>query len=150
MHCCMGRCAFAQDQGAFVQDQEAFVQDQEAFAQDQEAFDLVLVAFQVLEYLDVTTIQVMEDLDFLLLLPDFRLTQFHVWGCGALLEAFDLVDLEGLEASYQVLPDLQANQVLGDLGAYVLDLEVPFEGVYFETLVLDLPWAWVTAEIAVA
>jgi hypothetical protein len=54
-----------------------------AFVQDQEAsFAQVLVAYQVLEYLDVKIVQVMEDLDFLLL-PDFRLTQFHVWGCGA-------------------------------------------------------------------
>ena len=141
MHCCIaGLEAFAQDQGAFAQDQVAFVQDQEAFAQDPEAFAQVRVAFQVLEYLDVTTIQVMEDLDFLLPLPDFRLTHFHVWGCGALLEAFDLVDLKDLVASCQVLKDLEVNQVLGDLGAYVLDLEVPFEGVYFETLVQeDLP-----------
>ena len=52
------------------------------------------------------------------------------------MEAFDLVDLEDQVASYQVL----------DLGVpfegvcYVLDREVPFVGVYFETLVQeDLP-----------
>ena len=76
--------AFDQDQGAFDQDQGAFAQGLVAFVQDQEASCVqVLVAYQVLEYLDVKIIQVMEDLDFLLLLPDFRLTQFHVWGYGA-------------------------------------------------------------------
>ena len=76
--------AFAQGLMAFVQDQEAFAQGLVAFVQDQEAsFAQVLVAYQVLEYLDVKIVQVMEDLDFLLLLPDFRLTQFHVWGYGA-------------------------------------------------------------------
>ena len=61
------------------------------------------------------------------------------------MEAFDLVDLEDQVASYQVLKDLEANQIL-DLGVpfegvcYVLDREVPFVGVYFETLVQeDLP-----------
>ena len=54
------------------------------------------------------------------------------------------MDLEDLVASYQVLKDLEVNQVL-DLGVpfegvcYVLDREVPFVGVYFETLVQDLP-----------
>ena len=62
------------------------------------------------------------------------------------MEAFDLVDLEDLVASYQVLKDLEANQQFLDLGVpfegvcYVLDREVPFVGVYFETLVQeDLP-----------
>ena len=61
------------------------------------------------------------------------------------MEAFDLVDLEDQVASYQVLKDLKANQIL-DLEVpfegvcYVLDREVPFVGVYFETLVQeDLP-----------
>ena len=77
MHCCIADLEpFAQDQVAFAQGLVAFVQDQEA------SFAQVLVAYQVLEYLDVKIVQVMEDLDFLLL-PDFRLTQFHVWGCGA-------------------------------------------------------------------
>ena len=100
-----------------------------AFVQDQEAsFAQVLVAYQVLEYLDVKIVQVMEDLE------AFDQDQ----------EAFDLVDLEDLVASYQFLKDLEANQVL-DLGVpfegvcYVLDREVPFVGVYFETLVQDLP-----------
>ena len=107
-----------------------------AFVQDQEAsFAQVLVAYQVLEYLDVKIVQVMEDLE------AFDQDQ------GAFVqdqEAFDLVDLEDLVASYQILKDLEANQVL-DLVVpfegvcYVLDREVPFVGVYFETLVQDLP-----------
>ena len=55
------------------------------------------------------------------------------------------MDLEDQVASYQVLKDLEANQIL-DLGVpfegvcYVLDREVPFVGLYFETLVQeDLP-----------
>ena len=121
--------AFDQDQGAFAQGLVAFVQDQEA------SFAQVLVAYQVLEYLDVKIVQVMEDLE--------AFDQDR----GAFVqdqEAFDLVDLEDLVASYQILKDLEANQVL-DLGVpfegvcYVLDREVPFVGVYFETLVQDLP-----------
>ena len=84
MHCCIADLEpFAQDQVAFAQDQVAFAQGLVAFVQDQEAsFAQVLVAYQVLEYLDVKIVQVMEDLDFLLP-PDFRLTQFRVWGYGA-------------------------------------------------------------------
>ena len=107
-----------------------------AFVQDQEAsFAQVLVAYQVLEYLDVKIVQVMEDLE------AFDQDQEAFVQDQ---EAFDLVDLEDLVASYQFLKDLEANQVL-DLGVpfegvcYVLDREVPFVGVYFETLVQDLP-----------
>lgn len=122
--------AFDQDQGAFAQGLVAFVQDQEA------SFAQVLVAYQVLEYLDVKIVQVMEDLEaFAQDQEAFVQDQ----------EAFDLVDLEDLVASYQILKDLEVNQVL-DLGVpfegvcYVLDREVPFVGVYFETLVQgDLP-----------
>ena len=108
-----------------------------AFVQDQEAsFAQVLVAYQVLEYLDVKIVQVMEDLE------AFDQDQEAFVQDQ---EAFDLVDLEDLVASYQILKDLEVNQVL-DLGVpfegvcYVLDREVPFVGVYFETLVQgDLP-----------
>ena len=65
-----------------------------AFVQDQEAsFVQVLVAYQVLEYLDVKIVQVMEDLE------AFDQDQ------GAFVqdqEAFDLADLEDLVASYQI------------------------------------------------
>ena len=113
---------------------EAFDQDQVAFVQDQEAsFAQVLVAYQVLEYLDVKIVQVMEDLEAFDQDQEASVQD---------QEAFDLVDLV---ASYQILKDLEANQVL-DLGVpfegvcYVLDREVPFVGVYFETLVQgDLP-----------
>ena len=65
-----------------------------AFGQDQEAsFVQVLVAYQVLEYLDVKIVQVMEDLE------AFDQDQ-GAFAQG--LVAFDLVDLEDLVASYQI------------------------------------------------
>ena len=94
------------------------------------------MAYQVLEYLDVKIVQVMEDLEAFDQDQEASVQD---------QEAFDLADLEDLVASYQILKDLEVNQVL-DLGVpfegvcYVLDREVPFVGVYFETLVQeDLP-----------
>ena len=94
------------------------------------------MAYQVLEYLDVKIVQVMEDLEAFDQDQEASVQD---------QEAFDLVDLGDLVASYQILKDLEVNQVL-DLGVpfegvcYVLDREVPFVGVYFETLVQeDLP-----------
>ena len=72
-----------------------------AFVQDQEAsFAQVQVAYQVLEYLDVKIVQVMEDLEAFDQDQGAFVQDQEAFAQG--LVAFDLVDLEDLVASYQI------------------------------------------------